>query len=61
MLDVFASWLYSVAFDSNGLIMKHALDVCMLMDRLGHDPELGLSTLIPVCTRKIQLPSLIII
>lgn len=31
------------------------------MDRLGHDPELGLSTLIPVCTRKMQLPSLIII
>lgn len=45
---VFSYWLTTIAFDSNGLIMKHAMDVAIMLDTLGHDDRLELSYLIPV-------------
>lgn len=46
--SVFPFWLTSIAFDSNGLVMKHAMDVAIMLDTLGHDERLGLEYLIPV-------------
>lgn len=51
--SVFPFWLTSIAFDSNGLVMKHAMDVAIMLDTLGHDDRLGLEYLIPVSTYKI--------
>ncbi|KAI8145077.1 hypothetical protein BJV82DRAFT_512386 [Fennellomyces sp. T-0311] len=44
----FPSWLYTVAFDKNGLIMKHALDIAITLDAMAYDKRLGLHYLIPV-------------
>lgn len=46
--SVFPFWLTSIAFDSNGLVMKYAMDVAIMLDTLGHDDRLGLEYLIPV-------------
>lgn len=46
--SVFPRWLTTTAFDPNGLIMKHAIDVAIMLDTLAHDERLGLEYLIPV-------------
>lgn len=48
---VFPYWLTSIAFDPNGLVMKHAMDVAIMLDTLGHDDRLGLEYLIPVSVK----------
>lgn len=53
--SVFPFWLTTIAFDSNGLVMKHAMDVAIMLDTLGHDDRLSLSYLIPVKTIYIFL------
>ncbi|KAI8884347.1 hypothetical protein K501DRAFT_247853 [Backusella circina FSU 941] len=44
---IFPRWLTNIAFDSNGLVMKHAMDVAIMLDTLAHDPRLNLKYLIP--------------
>ncbi|KAI7891780.1 uncharacterized protein EV154DRAFT_507174 [Mucor mucedo] len=51
--SVFPFWLTSIAFDSNGLVMKHAMDVAIMLDTLGHDERLGLEYLIPTGDKSI--------
>lgn len=48
LVSVFPRWLTTIAFDSKGLIMKHALDVAIMLDTLAHDTRLDLTYLIPV-------------
>ncbi|KAI9276960.1 hypothetical protein BDA99DRAFT_494530 [Phascolomyces articulosus] len=50
---VFSTWLYTVAFDKNGLIMKHALDIAIALDAMAYDRRLGLHYLIPSGDRSI--------
>ncbi|KAG2235126.1 hypothetical protein INT48_006507 [Thamnidium elegans] len=50
---IFPYWLTTIAFDSNGLIMKHAMDVAIMLDTLGHDDRLGLFYLIPTGDKSI--------
>ena len=45
---MFSTWLYTVAFDKSGLIMKHALDIAIALDAMAYDRRLGLQYLIPV-------------
>lgn len=47
--SVFPRWLTMIAFDPNGSIMKHAVDVAIMLDTLAHDNRLDLAYLIPVC------------
>ncbi|KAI9493067.1 hypothetical protein BDB00DRAFT_407542 [Zychaea mexicana] len=51
--NAFSSWLYTVAFDKNGLIMKHALDIAIALDAMAYDSRLGLHYLIPSGGRSI--------
>ncbi|KAI8988220.1 hypothetical protein BDF20DRAFT_815696, partial [Mycotypha africana] len=46
--DLFPTWLSKIAFDPHGLIMKHAVDVAVMLDTLAHDPRLDLTHLIPL-------------
>jgi hypothetical protein len=48
METVFPRWLSTIAFESKGLIMKHAMDVAIMLDALAYDPRLDLKYLIPV-------------
>lgn len=48
LVTVFPRWLATIAFDSNGLVMKHAVDVAIMLDTLAHDERLHLTYLIPV-------------
>lgn len=48
LASVFPRWLTTIAFDSKGLIMKHAMDVAIMLDTLAHDTRLNLTYLIPV-------------
>ncbi|KAI7850060.1 hypothetical protein BDC45DRAFT_263348 [Circinella umbellata] len=45
--SMFSTWLYTVAFDKSGLIMKHALDIAIALDAMAYDRRLGLQYLIP--------------
>ncbi|KAI7862285.1 hypothetical protein BDF14DRAFT_1876715 [Spinellus fusiger] len=47
LASVFPLWLSSVAFSQDGLVMKHALDVAVMLDTLAYDPRLALTHLIP--------------
>jgi hypothetical protein len=49
MIDVFPIWLSQVAFSPSGLVMKHALDVAVMLDTIAHDERLDMKALIPVC------------
>jgi hypothetical protein len=48
IVAVFPRWLSTIAFESKGLIMKHAMDVAIMLDALAYDPRLDLKYLIPV-------------
>jgi hypothetical protein len=48
LVTVFPRWLTRIAFDSNGMVMKHAVDVAIMLDTLAHDERLDLTYLIPV-------------
>jgi hypothetical protein len=48
LADVFPKWLSQVAFSPSGLVMKHALDVAVMLDTIAHDENLGMKELIPV-------------
>lgn len=48
MVDIFPVWLSQVAFSSSGLVMKHALDVAVMLDTIAHDERLDMKALIPV-------------
>lgn len=58
MTTVFPRWLSTIAFESKGLIMKHAMDVAIMLDALAYDPRLDLKYLIPVNINalKMKLP-----
>ncbi|CAO3626854.1 unnamed protein product [Cunninghamella blakesleeana] len=45
--DIFGKWLAEIAFDSEGSIMKHALDVAIILDTIAFDNQLGYQHLIP--------------
>ncbi|KAI7903443.1 uncharacterized protein BX663DRAFT_506527 [Cokeromyces recurvatus] len=45
--SLFPRWLSIIAFVSQGLVMKHAMDVAIMLDTLAHDPRLELRHLIP--------------
>lgn len=45
---IFPGWLYGVAFDRSGVVMKHALDIAIILDTMAHNPRLGLEHLMPV-------------
>jgi hypothetical protein len=47
LMDVFPKWLSQVAFTPSGLVMKHALDVAVMLDTVAHDERLGMKELIP--------------
>lgn len=47
---MFPRWLTAVAFEPKGLIMKHAMDVAIMIDTLAYDPRLDLKYMIPVST-----------
>ncbi|KAG1071175.1 hypothetical protein G6F42_026051 [Rhizopus arrhizus] len=53
LVSVFPRWLTTIAFDSKGLIMKHALDVAIMLDTLAHDTRLDLTYLIPTGDKSI--------
>lgn len=48
MADFFPKWLSQIAFSPSGLVMKHALDVAVMLDTIAHDEHLGMKELIPV-------------
>ncbi|ORE01606.1 hypothetical protein BCV72DRAFT_252980 [Rhizopus microsporus var. microsporus] len=45
---LFSRWLATVAFDSKGYIMRHAMDVMIMLDTLAYDSRLDLSHLLPL-------------
>lgn len=45
---MFPAWLYGVEFDRSGVVMKHALDIAIILDTMAHNPRLGLEHLMPV-------------
>ncbi|KAJ2955938.1 hypothetical protein NQZ79_g8145 [Umbelopsis isabellina] len=47
MVDIFPLWLSQVAFNPSGLVMKHALDVAVMLDTIAHDERLDMKALIP--------------
>ncbi|CAO3655497.1 unnamed protein product [Mucor hiemalis] len=51
--SVFPRWLTMIAFDPNGSIMKHAVDVAIMLDTLAHDNRLDLAYLIPTGDKSI--------
>ncbi|KAI8636683.1 hypothetical protein BD408DRAFT_376494 [Parasitella parasitica] len=53
LASVFPRWLTTIAFDSKGLIMKHAMDVAIMLDTLAHDTRLNLTYLIPTGDKSI--------
>ncbi|CEP19966.1 hypothetical protein [Parasitella parasitica] len=53
LASVFPRWLTTIAFDSKGLIMKHAMDVAIMLDTLAHDTRLNLTYLIPAGDKSI--------
>jgi hypothetical protein len=40
--DIFPQWRNKVAIDRNGLVMKHALDLAIMLDTMAIDPRLNL-------------------
>ncbi|RCH95702.1 hypothetical protein CU098_009302, partial [Rhizopus stolonifer] len=50
--SIFPRWLKSVAFEQNGLFMKHAMDVAIMLDTLIHDSRLDLKHLVPTGGRS---------
>ncbi|KAI9470965.1 MAG: hypothetical protein EXX96DRAFT_373932 [Benjaminiella poitrasii] len=52
--SLFPRWLSAIAFDSKGLIMKHAMDIAIMLDTLAHDPRLGLKHLVPTGDKSIM-------
>ncbi|CDS02907.1 hypothetical protein LRAMOSA00309 [Lichtheimia ramosa] len=44
---MFPAWLYGVEFDRSGVVMKHALDIAIILDTMAHNPRLGLEHLMP--------------
>lgn len=46
--SIFPRWLSAVAFEPKGLIMKHGMDVAIMLDTLAYDSRLNLKYLIPV-------------
>ncbi|KAK4514590.1 uncharacterized protein ATC70_002189 [Mucor velutinosus] len=53
LASVFPRWLTTIAFDSKGPIMKHAMDVAIMLDTLAHDTRLNLTYLIPTGDKSI--------
>ncbi|CAO3653584.1 unnamed protein product [Mucor fragilis] len=53
LVGVFPRWLTTIAFDPKGLIMKHAMDVAIMLDTLAHDTRLNLTYLIPTGDKSI--------
>ncbi|CEG70828.1 hypothetical protein RMATCC62417_06653 [Rhizopus microsporus] len=50
---LFSRWLATVAFDPKGYIMRHAMDVMIMLDTLAYDSRLDLSHLLPTGDRSI--------
>lgn len=48
LVDIFPRWLSQVAFTPGGLVMKHALDVAIMLDIVAHNERLNMKELIPV-------------
>ncbi|KAI9025155.1 hypothetical protein CLU79DRAFT_744317 [Phycomyces nitens] len=53
IVSVFPQWLSNVAFSKDSLIMKHALDVAVMLDTMAYDPRLNLGHLIPAGDKSI--------
>ncbi|KAL0086510.1 hypothetical protein J3Q64DRAFT_1497473 [Phycomyces blakesleeanus] len=53
IVSVFPQWLSNVAFSKDSLIMKHALDVAVMLDTMAYDPRLNLAHLIPAGDKSI--------
>ncbi|CAO3618669.1 unnamed protein product [Cunninghamella echinulata] len=47
VISIFSKWLTEMAFDPDGVIMKHALDVAIILDTIAFDSQLGYQHLIP--------------
>ncbi|KAI9306779.1 hypothetical protein BJ944DRAFT_152346, partial [Cunninghamella echinulata] len=47
VVSIFSKWLTEMAFDPDGVIMKHALDVAIILDTVAFDSQLGYQHLIP--------------
>jgi hypothetical protein len=58
LADLFPKWLSQVAFSSNGLIMKHALDVAVMLHTIAHDEHLGMKELILASDQFFRLKEL---
>lgn len=58
---MFGEWLSNVAFVPDGVIMKHALDVAVMVDTVVYDQRLNLQHLVPTDGKSIMdtfLPTL---
>ncbi|KAI8332433.1 hypothetical protein BC941DRAFT_436666 [Chlamydoabsidia padenii] len=61
IIDIFPMWLSNVAFVPDGVIMKHALDIAVVVDTVVYDYRLELQHLLPSDGHSIMdnfLPSL---
>lgn len=57
--NLFSRWLANVAFDPQGLIIRHAMDVMIMLDTLVYDNRFDLSHILPVSEIVILLYRLI--
>jgi hypothetical protein len=48
LVDIFPKWLSQVAFSPSGLVMKHALDVAVMLDTIANDEQLDMKELVQV-------------
>jgi len=54
LVDIFPRWLSQVAFTPGGLVMKHALDVAIMLDIVAHNERLNMKELIPTKDNSIM-------